>query len=119
MVHVVVNSRPQLSTAQQLDIVVYFFFLRKDVLVICISLTAYMGFPGGSGVKNLSAIQETQVQSLGQEGPLEKGMAAHSVLLGKSHRQRNLAGHSPWGHKESDTTGHADTHTPYAVLGIY
>ena len=25
-------------------------------------------------------------------------------LLGESHRQRSLAGYSPWGHKESDTT---------------
>ena len=28
--------------------------------------------------KNLRGIQETQVQSLGQEDPLEKGMASHS-----------------------------------------
>ena len=32
-------------------------------------------------VKNLPAIWETQVQSLGQEGPLEKGMATHSCIL--------------------------------------
>ena len=32
-------------------------------------------------VKNLPAIQETQVPSLGQEDPLEKGMAIHSLLL--------------------------------------
>ena len=32
-------------------------------------------------IKNLSAMQETQVQSLGQEDPLEKGMAAHSSIL--------------------------------------
>ena len=32
-------------------------------------------------VKNLPAIQETQVQSLGQEDPLEKGMANHSGTL--------------------------------------
>ena len=32
-------------------------------------------------VKNLPAVQETQVQSLGQEDPLEKGMAAHSNIL--------------------------------------
>ena len=32
-------------------------------------------------VKNLPAIQETQVQSLGQEDPLEKEMAAHSSTL--------------------------------------
>ena len=32
-------------------------------------------------VKNLPAMQQTQVQSLGQEGPLEKGMATHSSIL--------------------------------------
>ena len=32
-------------------------------------------------VKNLPALQETQVQSLGWEDPLEKGMAAHSSIL--------------------------------------
>ena len=32
-------------------------------------------------VKNLSAMQETRVQSLGQEDPLEKGMATHSSIL--------------------------------------
>ena len=32
-------------------------------------------------VKNLPAIQETQVQSLGQEIPLEKRMATHSSIL--------------------------------------
>ena len=32
-------------------------------------------------VKNLPAMQETWVRSLGQEGPLEKGMATHSSIL--------------------------------------
>ena len=32
-------------------------------------------------VKNLSTMQETQVQSLSQEDPLEKGMATHSSIL--------------------------------------
>ena len=32
-------------------------------------------------VKSLPAVQETQVQSLGQEAPLEKGMATHSSIL--------------------------------------
>ena len=56
-------------------------------------------------VKNLPATQETWVGSLGQEDPLEKGMATHSSIL---------AWRVPWteepgrlqsqGHKESDTT---------------
>ena len=50
-------------------------------------------------------MQETQVRSLGQEDPLEKGMAIHtSILPGEFHGQRSVAGYSPWGHKESDTT---------------
>ena len=32
-------------------------------------------------VKNLPAVQENQVQSLGREDPLEKGMATHSSIL--------------------------------------
>ena len=32
-------------------------------------------------VKNLPAMQETQVRSLGLEDPLEKGLAAHSIIL--------------------------------------
>ena len=32
-------------------------------------------------VKNLPAMWETRVQSLGQEDPMEKGMAIHSIIL--------------------------------------
>ena len=32
-------------------------------------------------VKNLPAMQETQLRSLGQEDPLEKGMATHSSIV--------------------------------------
>ena len=35
----------------------------------------------GQMVKNLPEIQETQVRSLGQKDPLEKGMATHSSIL--------------------------------------
>ena len=38
-------------------------------------------FPGGSVVKNCLPMQETWVQSLGQEDPLEKEMATHSSIL--------------------------------------
>ena len=36
------------------------------------------GFPAGSDSKDSAAMPETWVQSLGQENPLEKGMATHS-----------------------------------------
>ena len=39
------------------------------------------GFPGSSVVKNLLAVQEALVRSLGQEDPLEEGMATHSSIL--------------------------------------
>ena len=39
------------------------------------------GFPGGSAVKNLPAMQEMRVQSLGREDPLEEGMATHFSIL--------------------------------------
>ena len=38
-------------------------------------------FPIAQTVKNLPAMQETQVQSLGREDPLQKGMATHSSIL--------------------------------------
>ena len=40
-----------------------------------------MGSLVGQMVKNLSARQETRIQSLGWEDPLEKGMATHSSML--------------------------------------
>ena len=39
------------------------------------------GFPGGSDIKNLPAIQETRVPSLGREDPLEKDVVTHSGIL--------------------------------------
>ena len=39
------------------------------------------GFPGISIIKNLPAMQETGVWSLGWEYPLEEGMATHSSIL--------------------------------------
>ena len=56
-------------------------------------------------VKNPPAMQETWVQSPGQEDPLEKGTQPIPVFLpGEFHGQRSLVSYSPWGHNESDTT---------------
>ena len=43
--------------------------------------TTVWGFPGGSVGKNLPAMQETQFPSLGQEDPLEEGIATHYNIL--------------------------------------
>ena len=45
-----------------------------EQLILSLSLVAQM-------VKNLPVMQETQVQSLRQEDPLEKEMATHSSIL--------------------------------------
>ena len=59
---------------------------------------------GAQTVRNLPAIQEARIQFLGQEDPLEKGMAIHSILLhGEFHGQRSLAVYNLWGCKELDT----------------
>ena len=43
-------------------------------------------------------MQETQVQPLGQEDPLEEEMATHSnILLGEFHAQKGLTGYCPMG----------------------
>ena len=56
-------------------------------------------------VKNLLAVQEAWVQSLGQEDPWRREWEPTPVFLpGESHGQRSLAGYSPWGFKELDTT---------------
>ena len=51
-----------------------------------------MGFPGGSAVKNLPAVQDTRVQSLGQEDPLEEGMATSSILAWRIPWTEELGG---------------------------
>ena len=57
-------------------------------------------------VKRLSTLWETWVQSVGGEDPLDKEMATHSSMLAWRIPWTEELGrlHSPWGHKESDTT---------------
>ena len=75
-------------------------------LVIIFILVQFTWIP--RWLKNLPAIQDTQVQSLGCEDPLKKGMATHSSILAwripwteePGRLQSTVVG----GHKESDTT---------------
>ena len=71
---------------------------QPKLFTILTSLVAQM-------VKNLSTLQETQVRSLCQEDPLEKGMATHSSILAWRipSMERGLEGDSPWG---SQRVGH-------------
>ena len=64
------------------------------------SSSVYKGFPGGSVVKNLPAMQEKWVQSWVRKIPWKRKWQFTPVYLsGKSHGQRSLAGYSPWGHR--------------------
>ena len=62
-----------------------------------------LGFPGGSVVKNLPAMQETWVQSLGCVS-WSREWKPPVFLPGEFHGETSLEGYSPWDHKESDTT---------------
>ena len=55
-------------------------------------------------VKNLPAMQETWVPSLGQDDPLEKEMATHSRILAWKIPLNREAGQASWDYRESDMT---------------
>ena len=51
----------------------------------------------------MQELQDMRVRSLGWEDPLEEEIVTHSsILAGKAHEQRTLAGYSPQGHRELD-----------------
>ena len=70
-------------------------------------------------VKNLRAMQETQVLSLCCEDPWRTEWLPTLVFLpGELHGQRSLAGYSPWGPTESDRTEQltlTDTNIHYLI----
>ena len=77
---------------------------------LCHQLCINRAFPVAQMVKNPPAMQETWVWSLGQEDPLEEGMAAHSsILTWKIPCAEEPGGYSPWGHKDSDVTEQLNT----------
>ena len=58
--------------------------------------------------------QETWVQSLDQEDPMEEEMVTHSNILAleiPKTEERSLMGYSPWGCKELDTSEQLSLHT--------
>ena len=82
---------------------------------VCVFELNYMTF-GASLVshmiKNLPAMQETWIRSLGQEDPMRRKWIPSPVFLsGESHGHGSLAGYSPWSCKESDMTEQLITQT--------
>ena len=84
---------------------------KMDIKVDQTSLVAHT-------VKRLPTMLETRVRSLDWEDLLQKKWQPTAVFLpGKSHGQRTLAGYSPWGCKESDTTEQLTEHNN--MLGLF
>ena len=77
------------------------------MLFLMVNNSIYLGFPCGLVVKNLPAIQEIWIWSLGQEDSLEKEMTTHSSILAWEISWTEEPGglqSMPWGPKELDMT---------------
>ena len=78
--------------------------MNKLKLWLFIFFHHLMGFPGGSVVKNLPAVQETRFDPRARKIPWRRKWQPIPIFLpGKSHGQRSLVGYSPWSWKESNT----------------
>ena len=82
------------------------------------SLRKNEGFPGGSVIKNPTAMQEMQeMHPWIRKIPWRRAWQPTSVFLpGESHGQRSLAGYSPWGHKELDMTEVTEYHAQERMM---
>ena len=78
-----------------------------------------MGFPGGPVVKNLPTKQETQVESVDQEVPLEKKLATHSNILAEELPQTEEPGRLQSMGLQSWTWLSDDTTTTNNVVYLY
>ena len=87
----------------------------------------YESFQGGSVAKNppANAGDMGLIPELGRSPRGGNGNPFQCSLPGESHGQRRLQGHSPWSHKDWDTTEHAHTiiifrmFTSLGVASIY
>ena len=73
-----------------------------------ITILLWKGFPGGSDGKESAC----NAGDLGSIPGLRREWLPNPIFLpGEAHGQRSLAGYSPWGRKESDTTEQLSAHT--------
>ena len=93
-----------------------------SVFVICILVytTLYLGFPGGaSGKESACQCWRCRFDPWVEKIPWRRKWQTTPVfLLGESHGQRSLAGYSPWGPKELDTT-ELSTHTLCTYICVF
>ena len=83
-------------------------------------VNSFLGFPGGSDGKESACHAGDTGPILGWKDPWRRAWHPTPVLLpGEFHGQGSLAGYSPWGRKESDTTERLITHsTPPKSSGL-
>ena len=88
-----------------ISIIVFLKIVKKPYWISRLG-TVRWAFLVAQSVKNLPAMQETRVQSLSWEDPLEKEMATHSSILAwRIPWTEEFGGlYGPWGHKELDMT---------------
>ena len=78
---------------------------RSYLTGILIDHTILLRLDVAQTVKSLSAVQETKFEPWVGKIPWRREWLSTPVFLpGEFFQQRSLAGYSPWGHKESDTT---------------
>ena len=89
--------------------------LNQTMLMIYPCVPCTRGFPGGSTSKEsaCNAGDLGSIPGLGRPPGGEHGNPLQYSCLENPHRQRSLAGYSPWGRKESDTPEHAQ------ILNVY
>ena len=80
-----------------------------------------LGFPGGSvGKESACSVGELgSIPGLGRSPGGGHGNPLQYSCLENPHGQRSLAGYSPWGHKEPDTTKQLSTQSMWPRQGLW
>ena len=84
------------------------FFMSMNLFLFCTYIHLYWASLVAQMVKNVPAVQKTQVRSLGREDPLEKGMATYSSILAwRIPREKEFSRlHYMWKRVEMPVTRH-------------
>ena len=93
----------------------------SSCLPICPFVLVSWCFPGGSGSKEstCSVGDPSSIPGLGRSPGGGHGNPLQYSCLENPHGQGSLAGYSPWGHKESDTTEQLSTAQPEVTKILY
>ena len=87
-------------------------------LILWLVIHLQWGFLGGTMVKNLPANAGDSISGVGKIPRKSKWQPTPVFLPAKFHRQRSLAGFSPWGCKESDMTEQLSTNTHTYTISL-